>query len=120
MPDTALLAVFAALPATLPAEVVTLESPCCALPAASETPSLAFAAVDETALVASEVVDWARRWSIHLDCRRASRGRKGEDMVSKKEKVDNSSNGSCLRARRPLLGFFGAGWGSGVSGSGRS
>lgn len=68
MPDTTLPALDAALVMALPAELVTRESPCCALPAYSDAPCLALFAVEDAA---SEVLDWARRCSIHRDCRSA-------------------------------------------------
>ena len=41
IPDTALPAALEALPKTLPAELVTLDSPSCALPATCDAPSFA-------------------------------------------------------------------------------
>jgi len=73
MPDTAWLALSAPLLIVLPAELVTRERPCCAFPATSDALSLAFVAVEEAALAASEVVEAARRWSSHLDCLTGSR-----------------------------------------------
>ena len=58
--ETALPAAFDALLIALPAELVTLDRPCCALPAASDAPSFALVAVEEAALAASDVVDCAR------------------------------------------------------------
>jgi hypothetical protein len=81
MPETALLAADAAPLTALPAELVTLERPCCALPAASDAPSLAFVAVEEAVSAALEVVDSARRWSAHRVCRSATRGASLADMV---------------------------------------
>jgi hypothetical protein len=50
-----------ALDSALPAELVTLERPCCAWLAACEAPSFALLAPEETALVAASVVDDAAR-----------------------------------------------------------
>ena len=80
-PDTALLAEFAAPLMALPAELVTRDRPCCAFPAYSDAPSFALVAVLEAVLAASEVVEAVRRWRIHLDCRSASRGARGADIV---------------------------------------
>lgn len=81
MPETALPAECAALLMALPAELVTRERPCCALPAYSDAPSLAFVAALEAVLAASEVVDALRRCSRNLDCRMASRGASTADIV---------------------------------------
>ena len=92
--ETAWVAALDALPRALPAELVTLDRPCCALPAASEAPSLALVAVDEAAFVAASVVDdCARLWIVHLDCRRASRGRKMDDMVRERLRSESCVNG---------------------------
>lgn len=81
MLETVRDAVPATLLTALPAELVTLERPCCACPATCEALSFAFVAAEDALLAASEVVDAARRWTSHLDWRSASRGSMGEDMV---------------------------------------
>lgn len=77
-PDNALPAALDALLRALPAELVTLESPCCALLVACETLSFALFACWAAA---SEVEEAARLWRAHLDCWRASRGRELGGMV---------------------------------------
>lgn len=62
MPDSARPADAAALLAAFPAELDTLDKPCCAWPAVSETLLAAEDAVSFALLAASEVVDAARRW----------------------------------------------------------
>lgn len=112
-----------------PAELVTLESPCwalpaasCALPAASDAPSLALDAPVEAALLAvSVVLDAARRWIIHLDCLSASRGTAADGMMMREIggvwrmqwQLVESSNVAAGR----LLDFRADGWSG--TGSGR-
>ena len=75
VPETALPAAFEALLMALPAELVTLERPCCAFEVASDALSFAWVARWDTASVAASVVEEAARlWTAHLDCRSASRG----------------------------------------------
>jgi len=83
MPDTALPAALAAPLIALPAELVTLERPCWALLAYSDAPSFALLAVEDAASAAWEVEDWARRWTAHLLCLSARRGKIRADIVSK-------------------------------------
>lgn len=78
MPDNVREAVPAALLKALPAELVTRERPCCALPATSEALSLALAAALPAA---SEVVEAARLWTANLDWRRASLDTIFDDMA---------------------------------------
>ena len=90
----------AALPARLkapPAELVTLDSPCCALLATCDALSFALLALEETASVAASVVDDAARlWRTHRDCRIASRGRKIEDMITRVVRSQCCFNGQLL------------------------
>lgn len=82
IPDNALPAALAAPLRALPAELVTLERPCCALPAYSDALSFALLAVEEAASAALEVEDWARRCTAHLVCLRARRGKIRADIVN--------------------------------------
>lgn len=66
MPERVLPTAEAAPPAIDPAELVTLDSPDCALLAISCVVSFAFAAPDETASFASVVVDADLRGNAHL------------------------------------------------------
>jgi hypothetical protein len=92
MPETAFDAADAALLRAGPAELVTFDSPCCALDtvleavcfavfAALAAVSLAASAPLDAASAAPEVVDAARRWRTTLDCLRASRGSIVEAIV---------------------------------------
>jgi len=65
----------------LPAELETLERPCCALPATSCAPSFALLAPELAALAAWDVVEAVRLCSAHLDWRTASRGRRADVMM---------------------------------------
>lgn len=94
----------------LPAELVTLDKPCCALPAVSEAVSFAEFAPEETALVAFSVVeDCARRWMTHLDCRSASRGMRADDMIAKRSRYEGNVQWQAVSFRFFLPGKFG-GW----------
>lgn len=69
------------------AELVTLDNPCCALPAISDAPSLALAAPEDAVLWAASVVEEAARFcSIHRDwdCLKASRGSVVGAIVAKR------------------------------------
>lgn len=103
MPEMVLLTEAAALFTVLPAELVTLERPCCALPAISDAPSLALFAPEDALLAASEVVDAVRRWSAHLDCLSARRGSAAVDMIVE-------VNGGCRRSQWQRLGACRSPW----------
>ena len=80
--ETAFEADDAALLRAGPAELVTLERPSCALETVLWAVSFAAVAALEAVCVASDVVDAARRWTTSRDdCRRASRGRRGDAMA---------------------------------------
>jgi len=68
--------------AVSPAELVTFDRPCCALPAVSETASLALVAWAEAAEVASDVVEAARRCTAKRVWRSAIREATRADMVN--------------------------------------
>lgn len=72
---------FAAPETAEPAELVTRERPCCALPTVSWVASLALVAPEDAAFAASEVVEAARRWTAHRDWRRANLGAIRADIV---------------------------------------
>jgi len=81
MPDRVLPTVLAAPETAEPAELVTRERPCCALPTVSWVASLALVAPEDAAFAASEVVEAARRWTAHRDWRRANLGAIRADIV---------------------------------------
>ena len=85
MRDTAPTVTDAALLRIDPAELVTRESPSCALEAVCWAVSLALVAPEDAALAASSVVEAARLWRKNLDCRTASRGSMGVSMAAGRE-----------------------------------
>lgn len=82
MLETALPTALVAPPTMLPAELVTRDSPSCAFPAVSFTPSFAWLAREDTASLAASVLDEAaRRCIAHLDCLSTIRGSIAADIL---------------------------------------
>lgn len=67
-----------------PAELVTLDSPCCAFDAVLWAVSFAAVPALDAALAVSEVVEAARRWKRTLDWRRTIRDMAGDAIVLRK------------------------------------
>ena len=89
----------------LPAELVTLDKPCCAWLVACDAPSLALFAVEEAALAALSVVEEAARlWRTNLDWRSTSRGRKAVDMVRRDVRCRSCGQWQLVKAGKMWMG----------------